>query len=298
MRSAEELYDGEIKAPEPTDTTASDSRGETGNEPVVETKTEGEKPKVETKTTDEVAFEDDAEAKPVDLSGYERALDAARGDKRKARKLWQEAKAKLAEEVAKARSEAESAAYQRAVAQFAQQQRHQQQPQTTSPVVPDLNDTNFFDPDAVKAFVAHQVKSGVATVEQAWFQRNIAAAKERHTDFDEFEAEFKKAVATNPHLGVQADNAPDPAEFAYRTGKTLREMQGVGTIDEFRAKIAAEERAKILAEQVQQPPTTQSILQAPAIKPPLPKSLASVRGTGVGIKPEWSPHTAEQLYDS
>jgi len=293
MRTAAELYDGEVKATEPAASPASESRSEPKPEPAAEANPEGEKPAVEAQPADEVAFDDDAETKPVDVSGYERALDAARGDKRKAKKLWQEAKSKIVEEVARARKEAEYEAYQKAVAQFTARPPEQTAP--PAPIVPDLNDTNFFDPIAVKAFVAHQVKSGVGAVEAQWFQRNVAAARERHADFDEFEGEFKRAIAANPQLGMQADASHDPAEFAYRTGKTLREMQGVGSLDELRTKIAAEERAKILAEQT--PPTPQ--LSSPQLpKPVIPKSLASVRGTGLGVKPEWSPHTAEQLYDS
>ena len=102
MRTASEMYDSEIKAPELPDSPASESHSDPKPEPVVAAKTEGEKPKVE-----EVAFDDDAETKPVDVSGYEKALDAARGDKRRAKKLWQEAKAKIVEEVAKTRKEAE-----------------------------------------------------------------------------------------------------------------------------------------------------------------------------------------------
>jgi len=277
MRTASEMYDSEIKAPELPDSPASESHSDPKPEPVVAAKTEGEKPKVE-----EVAFDDDAETKPVDVSGYEKALDAARGDKRRAKKLWQEAKAKIVEEVAKARKEAEETAYQRAM-QFVRPQA--QASVSDAPTVPDLNDTNFFDPNEVKKYVAHMVKTGVDSVDAKWFQRNIAAARERHADFDEFETEFKKAIATNPQLGAQADNSPDPAEFAYRTGKTLREMQGVGTIDELRTKIAAEERAKILAEQGQ--PTPQSTPQT--ARPPLPKpSLAGSRGTGIGIQAAWA----------
>ena len=42
--------------------------------------------------------------------------------------------------------------------------------------------------------------------------------------------------------------APDPAEFAYRTGKNYMELQQAGNIDALRAKIESEVRMKLEAE--------------------------------------------------
>lgn len=42
--------------------------------------------------------------------------------------------------------------------------------------------------------------------------------------------------------------APDPAEFAYRTGKNYMELQQAGNIDALRAKIESEVRVKLEAE--------------------------------------------------
>jgi hypothetical protein len=284
MRTAQELYDETPKS----DATTTEPKREV-SEPVVEQAAVEPKPSetpAETKPTQPVAAavektDDDSEQEhvPGDLEGLKKALAAARGDKRKARKQWQETERKLAE------LEGKISVYQQGAQPKADE--------PPKPAVPDLDDLTLFDPKALKSFIEYQVKSGVSTVEAKQFARGRALAKDRHPDFDEFEAEFIKAVEKNPTLGDNADNSPDPAEYAYKMGKQLREMQGINSIDDLREKIRAEERAKIQAELTQaQPaaPQVSGILQ-------IPKSLASIRGTGVGVKPEWRPHTAEQLYD-
>lgn len=289
-RTAEELYDqpsSEPKAEEPErEAPAPEASAKPVETPASE-KPAGEKPEAQqvAKPVEKAEDESDQEHVPDDLDGLKRALAAARGDKRKARKSWQETERKLAE------LEGKLAVYQ----QHGVQPRQSQEPQPT-PQAPDLDDLNIFDPKAIKGFVEHQIARGVGTVEQRWFERNRSAARERHPDFDDLEKDFLEAVKFNPGLGDQADNSPDPAEFAYKTAKTLREMRGVNSMDDLKAKIRAELEAEIKAAQGQQVPQA-PIPQTPA-KPQIPKSLASVRGTGVGIKPEWRPHTADELYNA
>ena len=79
-------------------------------------------------------------------------------------------------------------------------------------------------------------------------QTSEAIAKSRHTDFDEKSAIFMELVKTVPSLVHQMLAAPDPAEFAYQTAKTHKELQEAGGIDALRKKIESETKATVRAE--------------------------------------------------
>ncbi len=101
-------------------------------------------------------------------------------------------------------------------------------------------------------------------------------ARSKYTDFDEKLAAFQQAVQFNPVLAKQMAHAPDPAEFAYNRGKTVLDVERVGSVDELlkaeRAKWEAEARAAIPA-------------------PSLPNSTASERSVGARSGPAWAGAT-------
>lgn len=73
-------------------------------------------------------------------------------------------------------------------------------------------------------------------------------ARSKYEDFDEAVEVFAEALQHVPGLGQQWMAAADPAEFAYQSGKSMKAMREVGTIDALREKIAKEERAKLETE--------------------------------------------------
>ena len=92
--------------------------------------------------------------------------------------------------------------------------------------------------------------------------------------------EFAKALQDTPGLHQQWVNAPDPAEFAYTAAKNRIEFKELGNMEEYRAKVERELRAKIEAEFNEK--------QAKILKDrqDLPPTLSDVTGTA-GPKAVW-----------
>lgn len=289
MRTAAELYDGDSSS----ETTNTEPVREAQSSEVVTPKVETTE-KVEVKPAEQIAkpveqTEDESQDVhvPDDLEGLKKALSASRGDKRKERKKWQETERQLAE------LKGRLAVYQQHVAQPKVEPMAPKMPE-----VPDLNESNFFDPNEQKKYIDYQRVTLKQELDRQFQDRSERAARKRHEDFDSVVNEFVTAAKNNPNLWKQFAEDDDPGEYAYQIGKQLKDFQGVSSIADYEAKIEARVRAKIAAESNQQPTPTQQVAAPQMPKPPLPKSIASVRGTGLGVKPEWSPHTPEQLYDS
>jgi hypothetical protein len=70
-------------------------------------------------------------------------------------------------------------------------------------------------------------------------------ARSRHPDFDEKVAEFAELVKSTPGLAQQWLAAPDPAEFAYVTGKNHLMLKNVGSLDALTEKVRKETEAKV-----------------------------------------------------
>jgi hypothetical protein len=106
--------------------------------------------------------------------------------------------------------------------------------------------------------------------------RSEVAARARYDDFDEAVSEFQRAVTTNPALAQEMKLADDPAEFAYRKGKSLAELHQYGDLDSLLAAKRAEWEAELLA-------------KAPAPAPTLPPSTATERSVSVPrAGPQWT----------
>jgi hypothetical protein len=105
------------------------------------------------------------------------------------------------------------------------------------------------DPEgALKKHQAEMANLGVTTR----LQTAELIARSRYPDFDEKVTKFAELVQQTPGLAQQWLAAPDPAEFAYRTGKNHLEIQQAGSLDKLREEIdkkaRTEERAKVEAE--------------------------------------------------
>jgi hypothetical protein len=252
--------------------------------------------------------DDDAEEKevPEDLSGLKKALVAARSDKKKERKARREFEAKTRE------TENKLAELRGRVAAFEQYQQSisskhqvdaQQQPKQDQPE-PDLDFDSFLSngPEAVKAYVQHQIKRGVDTALERTSEIDRAAmgrmltlseqiARMRHNDFDQYTSKY-----TPDKQALDAIVASkDPGETYYQYAKASVQFSGVNSIDELRSVIEADVRKKLeselLAKQSQKPTPQQKQRQ-----PEIPKSTASARGNGIGAPSGWSgPVPFEQI---
>lgn len=102
-----------------------------------------------------------------------------------------------------------------------------------------------------------------------------AQAREVYPDYDEVFQIVQENAQGNPVLTQQILQSPNPALAAYKLGKQLREMREMSDPAAYRAKIAAEERAKIEAE-----------MQArTAARSAIPPDLTTARGAKGEIPP-------------
>ena len=104
----------------------------------------------------------------------------------------------------------------------------------------------FWDDPESKFKEFEQKMSGVVTNTRLNTTEMIARSK--HPDFDENLAVFQQIVQNTPGIWQQALDSPDPAEFAYKTGKNYKDLQDAGNIDTLKDRIEKEVRIKIEAE--------------------------------------------------
>lgn len=101
-----------------------------------------------------------------------------------------------------------------------------------------------------------------------------AIARSKYPDFDEKIAVFAEILNQTPGLHQQWLSSPDPAAFAYSTGKNHIEFRQVGSMDAMRAQIEKETRVKLEAEF-----KARADAEA-AQRAAIPGSLSSARSTG------------------
>ena len=118
-------------------------------------------------------------------------------------------------------------------------------------------------------------------------------ARQKHTDFDEKIEVFAKVLQQTPGLEKQWLSAPDPAEFAFTTGKNHMELEQAGSIDELHAKIEKETEARVrLKLETELKDKSEALAKERAALPP---SLSEARSTGSN-KPVWSgPSTLDDI---
>lgn len=117
--------------------------------------------------------------------------------------------------------------------------------------------------------------------------------RSRHQDYDEKVEIFKELCQQTPHLWQQAVNAPDPGEFAYKTGKSHKELQDAGDIDSFKEKIEKETRVRVETEMREKLKKEEESRKKE--QEALPGSLSKVTGVG-NSRPAWGgPPTLEDI---
>lgn len=114
-------------------------------------------------------------------------------------------------------------------------------------------------------------------------------ARSRYQDFDKEMAVFSEMAQSMPWIAQQCVSAPDPAEFAYRTGKAHREMREAGGLDQLKAKIESETRARLEAEY--RTKEEARVRELAAQRAALPGSLSDVRGASSPRKIEYTGPT-------
>ncbi len=98
-------------------------------------------------------------------------------------------------------------------------------------------------------------------------------ARSRHTDFDEKMDVFKELVKSTPGVWNQCVNSPDPAEFAYQTGKRHKELADVGGMEQWEAQKEKELTLKVETK------LKEKLEKEAKERAAIPGSLSEVRGT-------------------
>jgi hypothetical protein len=124
-------------------------------------------------------------------------------------------------------------------ARFEAAQRQMPQAQPEAPV-------DFWDNPT--GTIKSEVQQAVAAALQAEKQQQTMArinesevkAKATYADYDDAFRAFQQAATANHSLIQQMTAASDPAEFAYKKGKTALDLERVGSIDELLANAKAQ----------------------------------------------------------
>lgn len=143
------------------------------------------------------------------------------------------------------------------------QQRMQQQPPQEQ-VRPDW----FTDPETAAGHMQREVQRQIF---ESRVELSEAILSEKHQDYAQMRDVFAEAAAQNPYLAQQLVQHPNPAKFAYETGKKIALQRDIGdNPDAYRQKIEAEILKKYGIDPSGQPAQPQQ--RQPAA--PVPRSLA------------------------
>jgi len=124
-------------------------------------------------------------------------------------------------------------------------------------------------------------------------QTSESIAKSRYKDYDEKFAIFNELVQKSPYLAEQAFTSPDPAEFAYQTGATEKNLREAGGVENMRQKMEADLRVKIKAELEAELQKKKEDLEKD--RAALPGSLTDVQSKG-NNRPVWGgPPTLDDV---
>lgn len=119
-------------------------------------------------------------------------------------------------------------------------------------------------------------------------------ARTKYPDFEEKLIEFGELTKINPMLTTQMIKSRNPAEFAYQTAKSHKELQDAGNIEAIKEKIEKETRVKVEAE-VRAKIKAEEDARKAAIAD-LPPSLTNVHGTNPATRPVWGgPPSIESI---
>jgi hypothetical protein len=284
-----EFFDGKSTGDEAA---ASDSSADKAQEPerTEQVRAEPEASKVAAGGTDQAKLpaqakaDDDNEPEesvPENLDGLKKALGAARGDKRRFRKQWQEVEReryRLDGEVAAMRRMLE----QRPAASGTKESEKQER---------DPNDEYWEDP---VGYINRQRvdPEAVATVQRA----NVSEfyARREHADYEEKKAYFLECAAKDPSLLQEVFAQPVPAEALYQKATALKER---GEFERDPEAWRDAERERLRAELSGSSEPTSAAPRPPAKSPIPSRSIAGARGSGASTTREWSgPRAAETFF--
>ena len=148
----------------------------------------------------------------------------------------------------------------------------------------------FEDPDGALARQKKELEDKINySILSTKIQTSESIARSRYPDYDEKFNIFNELVITSPHLAEQAFQAPDPAEFAYKTAKTHKDLQDAGGVDKLKEKMEADLRTKIRAEIEAELKTRKEALEKE--RESLPGSLSDTPSKGVN-RPVWGGPTS------
>lgn len=133
------------------------------------------------------------------------------------------------------------------------------------------------DPEGALQTFQQQVEKVVTTTRMDTAEQ---IARSKYNDFDDKINVFAEVLQNTPGLREHWMKAPDPAEFAYKTGKNYMELQQAGNIDALRSKIENEVRLKIEAELKAKDEARKSEIAA------IPPSLSNAQ-SAPGTKAVW-----------
>lgn len=116
-------------------------------------------------------------------------------------------------------------------------------------------------------------------------------ARQLHPDYDSVRDAFIARVTMNDPTAVaiaqQMGQQANPARFIYEQSKRLQQLEQVGDLGSFEARIRAEERAKVLIE-----------MQRPGAAPAVPRSLNSEPSAPTSSAPaDFGPTPLANLFD-
>ena len=146
--------------------------------------------------------------------------------------------------------------------------------------------TFWEDPEGALARQNEQHQAQLRTV---WLNTAEAIARTRYTDYEQEKAVFVEMATQSPALYQEMLVSPDPAEFAYRTGKARRELKEAGGLEQLKAKIEAETRTRLEAEY--RAKEEARLKELAAQRAALPGSLSDVRGASAPRKLEYTGPT-------
>jgi hypothetical protein len=223
---------------------------------------------------------DDSEDEPVpdNLDGLKKALAASRGDKRKARKQWQEAREQLARlegEIGLLRKQGQSKA---------------EAPQSAEPK--QEKRTFWDDPEA---YVKELVPDVEAVAARTRADVSEIYARKAHADYEEKKAYFAERASRDPSMWREIFATPNPAETLYERATALKEREEFDRDpNAWREAERARLREELTAEA--QPESRVEQVVTPTARPPIPKSNAGARGVGASAKQAWSgPRSLEDI---
>lgn len=158
----------------------------------------------------------------------------------------------------------------------------QAQPAPAQPAQPAVQPEKkkFWD-DPEGALMAHEQRMAQRET-QLILSTTERLARAKYTDFEDKIAAFGEIVQQAPALASQWLAAADPAEFAYRTGKTHLELREAGGLDALRVKIEKETRERVEKEMRETAEKERSQRAA------IPPSLSQVRGASTQQRAEWN----------